>query len=227
MPELLLINPRRKHKRKKSSHRRKRHMTAKQAMYFGGTKRRRHRKAAKNPIHHKRRRHRRAHKNPIFSRRRRSGGGGVGKMLSVKGMTSMLMPAAIGAAGALGVDLVWGFIPLPAQLKTGAFAPLAKIAGAVGVGAVTGMIMKNKALGQKVAAASVLVTVYGIAKSLLQRTMPNVQLGDADYPALEYVQAGPFLPAGQDMSAYVSGADDSFGTYVSGGNLFGPTGLDV
>ena len=178
MPELMLINPRKR--------RRKRKMSALQRRYFGKRRTRRSRSVAKrsfagvamNPRKRRRRRTalssvRRYRRNPI-------------KFSPGQFMQQTLMPSAIGAGGALGLDILMGFLPLPAAMKTGPMRPVIKLVGAVGIGMLAGMLT-NRKTAEQITAGAVTVVLYDTLKGFVQKAMPNIPLGENDYPALEYM----------------------------------------
>jgi hypothetical protein len=86
-----------------------------------------------------------------------------------------LMPAAVGALGALGVSFVVANVPLPASLNTPQSSPLVKIAIALALGAAAGMIVSEE-VGEQVAAGGLTVTLYGVMTTWVQQNAPNVQL---------------------------------------------------
>lgn len=197
MAELMLINPR---KRRRA----KRKMTAKQRRYFGKrTKSRRTRKTAIAAAPRRRtymsnpRRRKKYRSNPIGGFRPRSF------------INQTLMPAAIGGAGALGLDILLGALPLPDMLKTPAMRPIVRIAGAVGIGILAGMVT-NKRLGEQVGAGALTVVLYDTIKGFAKTTFPTLNLGDIDmdYPQMEYLSPAPQIDG---LGAYV---DDSVGQYV-------------
>lgn len=197
--ELLLINPRRKR-------RTRRKMSALQRRYFG--KRRRTTRVRRNPrrrsvaalavntpVRRSKRRSRRSGRiRRTYSRVRNSG---VVRGLGGFAMQKVL-PAGIGAAGALAVDMAWANLPLPSFLQTGPAAPIARIGLAVGVGYVAGWVAGKK-FGQEAMNGAIVVTLYDLLKTQLSATWPGA------------------IPAG--TSGYVDG-------YVSGpqfqGSLPGP-----
>jgi hypothetical protein len=191
--EIMLINPRRRRRRSGSRKRRarvtrmarnprrrrrsRRRMSKLQQMYFGGGRARRNPRRRRS---YSRRRVTRFRRNPIdqvglappsYRRRYQRSGISVGSFVS-----GTLMPAAVGAAGALAIDLMWGYLPIPSVLMTGTFAPLARIAAAVAVGYAVGMV-STKGFGEEAMAGAVTVTLYDLAKSYIQSSMPNVTLG--------------------------------------------------
>lgn len=186
--ELLLVNPRRKRRRSK------RRMSALQRSYFGARRnpRKRRRKSASLAVAAAPRR---------VSRRRR---GRVGRAMrrgharAFKGFTprsfinDTLMPAGVGAVGALGVDMTLAYASpyLPPFLASGIGNSIARIGGAIGVGYVASMAMGRR-FGDQVTAGALTVTLYDLIKSQI-RTMgipgiaglgwisPSMQVGSYD-----------------------------------------------
>lgn len=173
MASLMLYNPTKK--RRKSAKRRK------------STKRRNPVSLASvNP------KRRRTAKRATSSRRRSNRGGG--KMTLKKLVNNAFVPAAIGGAGALALDVAWGALPIPTQVKTGTIAPFAKLAGAVALG-FGARALAGKDIGDRVLVGAVTVGAYGFLKNFLQRTMPNIPLGEIpDYETLQYINAAQFQP---------------------------------
>jgi len=110
-------------------------------------------------------------------------------------VTGTLMPSAVGGAGALALDVLLGVLPLPAAVKTGPMAPVAKIAGAVGLGYVAGMVVSRRT-AEQIAAGALTVTFYNLAKQLL------IKVGGGRIPGLADYDVGMY-PDG--VGAYVSG----------------------
>lgn len=130
-----------------------------------------------------------------------------------------VLPAAIGAAGALAFDVAYAYLPIPANLKSGALAPVIKI-GAVGlIGAAVSHFAPQKQLGVIHASVTAAITViaYGWLKGRLQAAAPQLRLGELvdDDECLAFHQSGVFIPGAQDLSEYISGDDDSGGEGVS------------
>jgi hypothetical protein len=186
----MLINPRKRRKRRK--------MTAKQRQYFGKRRKRssRSRPAAgfsgmvANP---KRRRSRRRTLSAVRKHRRNPI-----KFSPMQFVQSTLMPSAIGAGGALGLDLLMGFLPLPVAMKTGPMRPVIKLVGAIGIGMLAGMVT-NRRTAEQITAGAVTVIVYDTLKGFVQKAMPNLVLGEAEYPALEYISPAQTV---EGMGAY-------------------------
>jgi hypothetical protein len=161
--------------------------------------------------------------------RRRNPIGGLGEFV-----TGQLVPSAIGGGGALLLDVALAVLPIPATMKVGAMAPIVRIAGAVGIGALAGMVTNRKTANQ-IAAGALTVTMYQIARGFLARALPAGSVpglsappfydpalpggmgeyvsGDVDYPQLGYIQSGQYV-GGQDD--FFGDANEGVGEYVDG-----------
>lgn len=137
MAQLLMVNPRKRRKASKTKSRRK--------SSGGGLLAR-----AKSAISRSRRRYRR---NPI-------GGVGATAMTQFK-------DGAIGAVGALAVDVIFAKLPLPANLKTGVLKPITQGLIGVGVGMAVAKFGKNRALGHKLAQGAVTISLYNAGKAMV------------------------------------------------------------
>lgn len=107
---------------------------------------------------------RRRHRNPRFG------------LPSVRGVVrGTLMPAAIGATGALALDVAMGYANpyLPSFLQNKWALLGVKIAGALGIGMVAGKFL-GRERGRVAMLGAATVVVYGAAKSALQSAMPSL-----------------------------------------------------
>ena len=207
--QLLLVNPRRRRRNPKSSGRKRRRnprrMSALQRKYFG---KRGHgrtvnpRRRRRNPVRRRRarlsnpvRRYRRR-SNPVRHHRHRR----RNPTMRLGGVTSTVMHAATGAVGAIAVDVAWGFMPIPAQFKTGATGTLAKAAVTLGLG-----MLASKALGrgmaEKATIGALTVQLYSFAKPMLAAAAPTI-------PGLGYYGAGYAL------NEYISSIPSSLNAFV-------------
>lgn len=192
MAEMLLINPRRKRRAGVRRMRRNpRRMSALQRQYFGGgrrnpRRRRRSRPAMTTMARNPRRRYRRARAAIRRFRRNPRGMGGNFNLSHI--MRDMLVPAGIGAAGALALDLAWGNLPIPASLQTGTLAPVARIAGAVLIGIAVGMVA-GKRNGAYATVGAMTVTLADLAKNWVASSYPAVSLGGYVSPRMGYYGA--------------------------------------
>lgn len=220
MSELMLVNPRRRKRRAGAKRRRK--MTAKQLQYFGPKRRRHRRRRAAvsllaNPRRHHRRRSRRVHhmrRNP----RRLSGGG----RFSVRRfMNDALIPAGIGAVGALGVNIALGYITpsLPVSLQSGIMNTGVKIAGAVAIGMAAGMVA-GKRFGEQAMAGAITVTLYDLLKGYAASAMPTLPLSgyhmgwvSPAYQVGEYVGVDRSYTGMHGMGMYVGETERDYYRY--------------
>jgi hypothetical protein len=186
MSELMLINPRKR--------RRKRKMSVKQRRYFGkrvSARKRRRRSVVAAPL----RRHRLYKTNPHRRHKRYRRNPSLRGFRPMAFMKDTLMPSAVGAAGALGLDMLLGFVPLPDMLKTPTMRPIVRIAGAVGIGIVAGMVT-NKRIGEQVGAGALTVVLYDTLKGFVQAQFPTLALGDLpSYNQIEYLSPAPQVGA--------------------------------
>jgi len=155
----IFSNPaRRRRRRRKNAAKRRRRNPARHAAqgYTVGTKRIRRRKM--NPIRH----HRRRHRNPI--------GGEMG---------AVLIPAAIGAAGALGINILLGYITfLPASLQSGYGRAGVQIAAALGIGAFGPKMGLSRQNSYAIATGISLIAVYDVVSTLMAAKFPSISLGE-------------------------------------------------
>jgi hypothetical protein len=125
--------------------------------------------------------------NPSKRRRRRSRGsrksGGVGFVKSfspsVRNIQPMLIGAAQGAAGALAVNAIVRYAPLPAMLITGRMAFLTRAALALGVGYVASNVLPNRVAARMAEGALTVVAVDALRDLILTTT--GVSLAGVSY----------------------------------------------
>ena len=228
--QLLLINPRRKRRAKKSrrrrarsrrrvvSHRRRRRVarvSRRRSRRVGGYRIRRRR--AKNPRRHRSyKMRRRRHRNPIG--------------LSSRGITATVVPAAIGAVGAVGLDVAWGYLSgyLPASLQSGVLGTVAKIAGAFGLGMVAGKVV-GREKGKLVTAGAITVIAYGAIKEFAHSAAPSIPglgaympgMGMSGFGDLAATNPAPYLSGPAGMGAYMRPATMGSLRCMGGGNAAG------
>lgn len=201
MQELMLINPRRRR-------RGRRKMSSLQASYFGGGRKRRHRRrsvaalSASRPARRRSRSVMRLKRNPSL----RS---------ATSSFMSGIVPAATGAAGAFMVDYAlaqFGPSILPASFLSGSFYPVTKIAAAVGIGMLAGMVA-GRSVGNQVTAGALVVTGYDLLK---QYVAPSLGLSGMN----RYVgqgQLGRYMGPRPASLGYLSPARTS--PMFKGGNM--------
>lgn len=246
MSELLLVNPRRR--RRKSSRRRKGRMPPALAAYWASRRGRKRRKTrAPSRARARRRRHlviamstprrvrrrriainprrRRSHARRFHSRRRhRNPRFGLPSARGIVKQT--LMPAAIGATGALALDVAYGYASpyLPTVLQ-GKWATLGvKIVGALGIG-----MLASKTLGRErgrvATLGAVTVVAYGALKSALSQALPTVPglsgyMDFVDYsmqsraPGVGFYSPAAVIPPTSGTGAYLPPASPGVGAYM-------------
>lgn len=224
--ELLLINPRRRRNArgqftKRTARRRRRRNT------ISVNRRRRRRNpiaaVAANP---RRRRYRR--RNPVAlanprRRRRRATGYVVGsrrirrrklnpRMLSPRGILNALIPAGMGAAGAVALDLAMNYVPLPAQFQTPLWKNVARIVGAFGLGYVAAFAL-GREKARQVTLGALTVASYTVIRDLVSQNFPQLGLSGAESYDMSDLRMGYLSPAPMLTSA---AQQSGMGAYMRG-----------
>jgi hypothetical protein len=93
-------------------------------------------------------------------------------------LDQQLMPAAKQAAGALAVDVAFGYLGsfIPAQLSTGALRHVTKAAGAIVLSAIAANFVKSSTANE-MAKGALTVTLHDAAKEMIAASVPGVPLG--------------------------------------------------
>lgn len=115
-------------------------------------------------------------------------------------LDKLIMPAVSAAAGAISLDILWAYLPLPANIKSGNMKYMAKAAGAIGMSLLAEMVVTKKT-AEALGVGALTVVLHQIAKETLQRTMPQVKmdgLGCIGY----YNPAMPAGTLGNDQMGY-------------------------
>ena len=196
--ELLLVNPRKRHKSRKSKASRRRNPI--RAKRHSPRKRSRARSRSRNPVRALRRYSRaRRRRNPLSLRG--MGGGLVGQLLG----------ALKGAGGAIANDALFTYVPLPAMLKTGPLSLVTRALGAFGVGYLASFV-GGKSLGARMTEGALTVLAYQTVKPMVSNVLP---LAGSDIEGLGYYSPGmilqdtlsplPDLNTGTPLQAYLNG----------------------
>ena len=207
MSHLMLINPRRKRRAKKT--RARSHKRRARVVSMRVNPRRKHRRAARRTVGRRSIRLTRPHLFPRRPPRR------AGRATTFKGfMTGTLVPSAIGAGGALGLDLVMGYVPLPAMLTTGMLRPVTRLAGAALIGWVASMVASRQTAAN-VTAGAVTVVLYDTFKGWLKTAAPTLPLSGMG--SIGWVNPG--MPVGEyvgipNMNRTVQPMQSQVGEYV-------------
>ena len=171
--------------------------------------------------HSSRIRRRRVHRNPRFG------------LPSVRGIVrSTLMPAAVGATGALALDVAYGYAQpyLPAFFGNKWATLAVKIVGALGVGMLAGRVL-GRERGRVATLGAATVVVYGAAKSALAQALPTVKglSGYSDFVDYSMPSRGVgfYSPAAVVQSSGTGAyLPQQMGAYLPPGNLSGLEGVD-
>ena len=118
---------------------------------------------------------------------------------------SQLMPAATHAMGALSLDILWSYLPVPMNIKTGPFKHVAKGIGAIAIGMIAGNVI-NRSTARAMSQGALTVVMHDAMREVTQQMLPNVPLS----------YYSPGMPSG--VGEYVSG----LGAYTSGGGSASP-----
>ena len=202
--EILLVNPRRRRGRRTAAQKR-----ATRKMIAANRRPRRRRPARRrNPIGpyarkaNPRRRRRRnltiettaqrraARNNPRRRRRNPRARFNVQQMVN-----QLVIPAATAGGGAVLLDVLWGFVPLPPEVKTGPMRHVAKGLGAIVLGQLVGMV-GTKRMGDTMALGALTVTFHAAFREMTAQFMPQIPLG--------YYSPGPTAGFDPQLGYYVS-----------------------
>lgn len=205
MEELFVVNPRdskgrfikaRKRRRQnpgaKSARRRRR--TAKAA-----TPKRRRRRATKHTHWGKVKSHRRR-VNPSSSRRRRRRRNPTLNLraFSPAAIIDQVIPASIGAAGAVALDVAIANLPLPDQLKVGYSRHAVRAVGAIALGMLSRYFVRPETAA-RIGSGALTVVMYGVLKDLIRDYVPAEVIakvpGLSDVPDYTDVQLDYMNPA--------------------------------
>ena len=110
-------------------------------------------------------------------------------------LTEQIKGSAIGALGAVGVDLLMSKLPIPASMKTGAMLHLTQGAVSLGLGMAVSKLGRNKKLGMQLAEGGLTIALYAATKSMI-----GPKLGLAGFESL-----------GDDLLGYEMLGDDLLG----------------
>lgn len=145
----------------------------------------------------------------------------AGRMTMRGIVNDLVFPAATAGAGALMLDVLWGFVPVPVEIKTGPMRHVAKGLGAVVLGQIVGTLA-TKRMGDTMAMGALTVVFHSAFREMSAQFMPNLPLGyysagaNAGYdPQLGYYVSSPALETARGESVPVGPSVNSeMGYYV-------------
>lgn len=236
MPSILLVNPRKRRTKKRRATRRKnpvakkRRTAAQKAAtrkMIAANRRSRGSTRRKNPVKRKARRaaapvRRRRTAARRSTRRRRNP---VSPTFSMRSIQNQVIDAGMGAVGALGLDVVQGYLPIPANLKTGLVGTGVKALLAIGLGVVAAKTkLVKSSTAAKFANGALIVVLHDELKKQVATFAPGIQMGEyLDDFSLGYYGSGynPAIDAGvgtylPDLETDDMGfQQDGFGEYLN------------
>lgn len=234
MAEILLVNPRKRGSAKKRKTAKRRNPVAKKRRTAAqkratakmiAANRRRSKGRRKNPVKRKTTRRKRA---PAVATRRRTRRR-RNPAVNMRSVQNQVMEAGTGALGAIGLGIIQGYLPIPANLKGGLVGTGVKALLAIGMGVVASKVKVVKpATAAKLANGALTVVLYDALKTQIATFAPGLQMGayidDPDslgyygsgYPAGVagdgYGGMGVYLPEIQNMNMGME--QDGLGAYV-------------
>lgn len=226
--QILLLNPRHKKRRHNKRRRaRRRHNRRPVARRRRRTRARRHnrrfyvraRRRTRTRRHNRRRFVARRRHNRRYTRRhnRRFSVPGVGSLKSI------IVPAVVGAFGALGIDYAWGYVSqqpmVPAQLKSGWGGIAAKAALALGLGAV----------GYKFARGQRKFVAWAVGGALTYQAIGVIRSLMSGQSMSGYIDYQAYNLPGSRMSGYMRSAPQlgDLGDWFSPAAVIQPQGTPV
>jgi len=190
-------------------------------MYGGGAKRKRNPiagLAAANPRRAKRRR------NPIAglaaANPRRGKRHHNPRLNIIKTVQSSVMPALTSAGATLAVDLALGYLPMPANMKTGSVRNITRAVGLVALGVAAGLVVKPETV-RAITSGGLSIIFYDTLKVTAQKMMPNLPFGANmdEMSGLGYWGSGwnPGADNQYNMSAYLNTGEPvpALGAYMA------------
>jgi hypothetical protein len=225
MPQLFVVNPSPRKGRKsrgKAPMARRRRTTVRRraprqvAVFRANPVRRRRRKATRSFRRNPARRAVAVRSNPVRRRRRSVG---VAKRRSYRRNPSarstamsigkMFLPAVGIGAGAVGSEILMGYLPIPANFKTGVLRHVTKGVVGVGAGLLIGKVFKMKRLGNFFALGAIAIATHDALKELIASRASGINTSGFG----QYRRALPSQFAGRGMG-YVNPAATRMGQYV-------------
>ena len=137
----------------------------------------------------------------ITARRRRNP---ISRKVTVNSVVNdRLMPAFTAGAGALSLDIIMGYLPLPPAMSTGPVKYLVKGLGAIGLGMAAAMVVKPKT-AHELSQGALTVVAHDALREMTQRFAPNVALNAYGSDVMGYYNAGYPM---NGMGFYQGGSD--------------------
>lgn len=107
-------------------------------------------------------------------------------------MNNNVMPAFQGAMGGLSLDILWGYLPIPVEFKTGMMRHIIKGGGALAMGMVAQNFVRP-ATARSLTTGALTTVMHSALRETVAQFAPNIPLG-------EYVEGMGYYSAGQITS---------------------------
>lgn len=125
-----------------------------------------------NPPRRRRRRGRRRYSGLVVrSRLRRNPSNGGGSM-RLSDATAEIMPAVVGAAGAMGLSYALQYLPLPSSMQTGVTAYAVQFGGSMAMGLAVGAVAGKKT-GMAVALGGMTIVAFSLISDLVSGNLTS------------------------------------------------------
>jgi hypothetical protein len=157
---------------------------------------------------------RRVHRRRVRHYRRNPTHGAAGSIR----LASLIMPAFSIGAGAIGSELAMGYLPIPANMKTGIMRHLTKGAISLAAGAALAQFV-NRKVGEAFALGGLTIAFHDAMKDAIIQFMPTAQFGGMGYYSpgatvpMRHMNMQAFLPPRVNSP----GGPNAFGVYMHGG----------
>ena len=131
---------------------------------------------------------------------------------SPRGIAKTFTKSAIGAGGALAVDVLMSKLPIPANLQTGLLAPITRGLVGIGLGMLVAKVAKKRELGEQLADGAVTVALYGAGKTMIGPSigLSGDLLGNAYYDVGMENEFGYLSPAATYSPAYMNAEEEIY-----------------
>ncbi len=91
-------------------------------------------------------------------------------------VNQVVIPAAQAGAGALALDILWGYVPVPIEWKTGNLRHVVKGGGALVLGMLAQQLLGAN-VGKNIALGALTVTFHDAMRDMVAQFAPQIPLG--------------------------------------------------
>lgn len=132
-------------------------------------------------------------------------------LMPIKGLGQLVIPAMGVGGGAVGTEILMGYLPIPAHFKSGVMRHITK--GVVGLAAGYGLahFLKQKKLGFYVMAGAVVIATHDAIKEFIANRIPATAFGQyvtplaSQFGGMGYVSPAQTMRLGQYVDSAPSG----------------------